>query len=1505
MADQFSRQRNDLSGHLSSGGGTQLIGATINTGGGAVMLAPALSHDPNIYKQRKRDNRELGTGSNLRGSHPTESDGQAGEAIGSRIDDLSWEDCVKCLVFEELNERERSIDKNTDGTCEWLLMSDDYLDWVKERGLLLIRGNPGSGKSTLLKFASGKQSDEEAQSGALILSFFFYASGTELQSGITGLFRSLLFQLVDKDVESRSNFYELCRKRSTTEGRQKKSGLTLHQHELRTIFETLVLACSTRRIVRIFVDAIDECRDQDRDEVTRFFHNLKGLPQERSERPGICLTCRHHPDGQIEAEFLIRLEQKNHNDIQKFIERELRLPDETERAKNQLKQLLQTGSNGLFLWITIIIRRIHDLSSKGVNMKAIQSEISKCPQRLDGLYEDLLETIDEAELLEAGHLFQWVCFAARPLSLSELRIGMTIHASGIKSSLAEYEDENSLTYIPNEQTMKKRMTHLSRGLVDFISTNSEDGKSFIGFYHESIKEFMVTKGLQYLDSRLKEGRGLAKTANLYLANTCLNYLSTKEIGIAGLDERTGSTDQYDFLPYAMDFWLPHAIEAERSDSGEQVNWPSQQTLHTWVQIYQSTNPRSPLCPKKGTRLIHVAAEYGLVGLARWILSGDRRKKLHLVSRDRTKNPTRTRLSEGVNSNHIGAQTGARQNRARLEHLEHGTTKRLQGLQANSTTKFQLGRRTESAAGRGRQMIISTRESKNAKINTNKETPRKLSARNDEANVQDTDGNTPLYLAARSGRLEIVSLLHEHGGNIHERNNKGWTPLSVAANYGHLKVVRFLYEHGADIHTPTHHGWTPTNVASENGHLDIVKFFYEHGADTDIHKATNDGWTPINVASENGRLEIVKFLFEHGADIDIHTVANDGCTPLYIASKYGHLEVVKFLYDNGADTDIHTAMINGWTPLNIAASNGHLDVVKFLYQHGADTDINIATNEEWAPIITAADNGHLEVVKFLYDHGADIHTVAKSGWTPLSTASDSGHLEVVKFLYEHGADTDINKATNYGWTPVNLAADGGYLEVVEFLYNHGADIRTPTKAGWTPLATVSRKGHLELVKFLYEHGADSDTHVAANYGWTPINIAADNGCLEVVKYLYDHGSDIHTKSQGGWTPLSAAADSGHLEVVKFLYEHGGDTDCQTATEDGWTPLPAASDSGHLEIVKFFYGHGADIHTATKDGWTALSAASDSGHLEVVKFLYEHGADRDIHTGTKKGWMPLHLASSNGNLELLKFLYEHGADTDIHSCTKKGCVPLHLASSNGNLEVVKFLLEHGSADRSSLTSVTCMNQTPLHLAICHHHPEVVQLLLSNGSDPNSIDCYGRTCLDWISQCQGFPELLSAWSDTYIPTPLTKQREELCQTVQISTLRMKTSDSEQSFWNELGTALLLLSDSGAACIAFEQGIVYDPVENTFEHDYTCDNCQSSIKGPRSICLTCSTLSICNDCLTEQKNNGRFRLRCKEHKFLQIPHDGYDSDNIPSLILENEAKIAWLDQVAKKYASGDLVGI
>lgn len=78
-----------------------------------------------------------------------------------------------------------------------------------------------------------------------------------------------------------------------------------------------------------------------------------------------------------------------------------------------------------------------------------------------------------------------------------------------------------------------------------------------------------------------------------------------------------------------------------------------------------------------------------------------------------------------------------------------------------------------------------------------------------APVVESDGDAPLFYAARSGRTEAMNALLARGTDVGVRTRvKRRTPLHTAALRGSAHVVRVLLEHGAGVASVDEAGETP-------------------------------------------------------------------------------------------------------------------------------------------------------------------------------------------------------------------------------------------------------------------------------------------------------------------------------------------------------------------------------------------------------------------------------------------------------------------------------------------------------------------------------------------------------------------------------------------------------------------------------------------------------------------------------------------------------------------------
>jgi len=71
----------------------------------------------------------------------------------------------------------------------------------------------------------------------------------------------------------------------------------------------------------------------------------------------------------------------------------------------------------------------------------------------------------------------------------------------------------------------------------------------------------------------------------------------------------------------------------------------------------------------------------------------------------------------------------------------------------------------------------------------------------DMNIRDSDGRTPLIIAAQIGFLDGARVLLYHGADVNADDSKGQTPLIMAVQAHDLPMVRLLVENGADPAQP--------------------------------------------------------------------------------------------------------------------------------------------------------------------------------------------------------------------------------------------------------------------------------------------------------------------------------------------------------------------------------------------------------------------------------------------------------------------------------------------------------------------------------------------------------------------------------------------------------------------------------------------------------------------------------------------------------------------------------
>ncbi|KZL84934.1 ankyrin repeat-containing protein [Colletotrichum incanum] len=906
--------------------------------------------------------------------------------------------CMRSLAFEEIDGRQHGIDAAAAGTCEWLLRHETLIQWTRQhRGLVWIKGKPGSGKSTLMKYALEKVPPLFATQ-PLVLSFFFHGRGHELQRSLLGLFRSLLHQLLNLVPGALLDLIDTFDQRSKTIGEAGKDW-QWHLPMLQAFFQSSLLKILKRRAVLVFIDALDECGEQPAVQLIEHLKQLLSSLPSTDLQLSVCFSCRHYPIIELDGGGTITLDEENNGDIDVYVQDRLSSDHDSD-----IQSLLSRRAQGVFMWAHIVVDRILQMKRRGEPPGRIKREIERVPQKLDDLYYDLLQHVED----RAGtiRLVQWICFSTRPLTTDELPWAMTIDPNSPDQTLTDCQQSDNFIAQDN---IDKRITSLSCGLAEVAPS---DDSRIIQFIHQSVKDFFVERGLLVLDNSRRAAVLLAPAIEYLLCLRCVSYFKMVVSSHTGRFCKE-DTVRFPFLTYAVTALVTHIkrsepVEIYAKDILDSLCWPSSYLVDQWVLAYEVVDTRSWVRPSEESSLVHIVSRYDLQKLLLQIIL--ERTEVNFDLKD---NYSRTPLS--------WAAWGG--NEAVVKIL-------LNTGKVDVDSKDIYGQTPLFWAAKNRHEAVVKMLLDTGKV---------------DVDSKDNNGRTPLSWAANKGHEAVVKiLLNTVKVDVNLKDNGGQTPLSWAAEYGHEAVVKMLLNTGkVDVDSKDIYGQTPLFWAAKNRHEAVVKMLLNADG-VNINSSDNTGWTPLSYAAENGHEAVVKMLLNTDG-VNINSSDNAGWTPLSYAARNGHKAVVKMLLDVDG-VNINLSDNTGWTPLSYAAKNGHKAVVKMLLDADG-VNINLSDITGRTPLFWAAMNRHKAVVKMLLDaDGVNINSSDIAGRTLLSWAAINGHKAVVKMLLDADG-VNINSSDNTGRTPLSYAAKNGHKAVVKMLLNtDGINVNLSDNAG---------------------------------------------------------------------------------------------------------------------------------------------------------------------------------------------------------------------------------------------------------------------------------------------------------------------------------------------------------------------------------------------------------------------------------------------------------------------------
>lgn len=882
-----------------------------------IFLPPIYGEDDNAYRRLRQEIEKSGafvqdlperknsrscTDSNeIPTSSPTDNFTRQELARQERARKGRRRELLSRLTFDRIDARHSAIKDAQRTTCEWLLQHPEYDAWASpeerpnDQGIFWIVGKPGAGKSTLMKYALAHAKSKKA-SNEIVLSFFFNARGEDLEKTTLGMYRSLLFQLLSEAPDLQD---VLDNPIIPTIGTAHSSPWTLDN--LQCVLSNAIAKLGSRRL-GFFIDALDECEEQQVRSMMEFFEELEEHAIGAESRVDICFASRHYPTIQIHYGWRLVLEDEDghSDDLRKYIDRRLKAGEG--RFVTEIQEEVLKKANGVFMWVVLVVEILNQEFRRG-RVFAVRQRLQEIPTDLSNLFNDVLRR-DRVNMDELQLCLQWILFARRPLGPEEFYFAMLAGLPQDRENrrLAQPWDPNEVTLAD----MDRFVLNSSKGLAEITTSHAV---RTIQFIHESVRDFLLKDGGMCDVFPDLEGQ-LVTSSHDTLKKCCRAYLDadlsgfvdpTQALPHPSSNEAIELQDQvlgaFPFLRYAVDEVFYHADEAAVDRSQE--TFLEGFVVHKWARA-NNIQHRNNWRYSDDPQLLYVFAQENCPLLISalhcedvWIRTAEESYPFPAVSA--------------------------------FAHGNRLTLKALMGTRGEPfiddiVKDFGFGKVSQFHAGQ--DLLEWAIQNNNWSFVECLLTAYKGMGLFSVAAGTDKY-STALQVACTNGHEKIVYLLLEAGANVNTREGYFGSALQAASFGGCEGVVQMLLNAGADVNAQGGHYGNALQAASRDGNEQVVRRLLSAGANANAQGG--EFGNALQAASERGREDIVRLLLAAGADVN--ALGGPFKSALHAACWTRRPKMVEILVSAGADVQAHGGPYG--QALQAALQCGHYEVARTL------------------------------------------------------------------------------------------------------------------------------------------------------------------------------------------------------------------------------------------------------------------------------------------------------------------------------------------------------------------------------------------------------------------------------------------------------------------------------------------------------------------------------------------------------------------------------------------------
>ena len=399
---------------------------------------------------------------------------------------------IKSLTYDEIFYRVDQIPRAYQKTFQWVFQASatTFPDWLRDNNdTFWISGKAGSGKSTLMKYLSSHPDtksllgDWAAGKELLLASHYFWTAGTSMQKSLTGLLRSLLFQILEK-----------CPQLAiiASPARCAAGNHAIRPWTDNELVESLLAIAALQPLPAcfcFFIDGLDEYNGEHAG-IIKIFSDLAKSPFVK-----ICASSRpwnvfHRPYGQDHRKLLI-MQDLTKSDIEAYINGTLMADshfltfEQQSRGAKDLIQEIAVKAQGVFLWVFLVVRNLLAGLIEGDDIKILHERIKEFPPSLEEYYQRMFESLHKVYRKESARIIlttmHWNPKGKPPADVP-------IHLC------TEITQPNYAWTMPLEhdkvQDIAKIRMHLNARCRDLLEIQRVDDAFVVEFLHRTARDFL-------------------------------------------------------------------------------------------------------------------------------------------------------------------------------------------------------------------------------------------------------------------------------------------------------------------------------------------------------------------------------------------------------------------------------------------------------------------------------------------------------------------------------------------------------------------------------------------------------------------------------------------------------------------------------------------------------------------------------------------------------------------------------------------------------------------------------------------------------------------------------------------------------------------------------------------------------------------------------------------------------------------------------------------------------